>query len=87
MGSGAGRILIYNLATDAAKPVETLYLTAGSNVGALAFSHDGASLAAGDWAGRLYSTYFSVLHTLLHTLVYYYIFTTYFSVLHTRLGR
>jgi len=51
VGSGAGRILIYNLATDAAKPVETLYLTAGSNVGALAFSHDGASLAAGDWAG------------------------------------
>ena len=51
VGSGAGKIFVYNLAVDKVKPVETLQLTAGSNVGAVAFSTDGERLAAGDWTG------------------------------------
>lgn len=51
VGSGAGYIFVYNLALDRVKPLETLQLTEGSNVGAIAFSSDGEMLAAGDWAG------------------------------------
>ena len=51
VGSGGGKIFIYNFATDTVKPVETLQLTAGSNVATVSFSHNGSLLAAGDWAG------------------------------------
>jgi len=51
VGSGAGKVFLYNLAVDKVRPVETLQLTEGSNVGALSFSTDGSMIAAGDWSG------------------------------------